>query len=146
MPETITLTNITQITNRAISDTTGTLAINRGGTALTWAAYYSDSTLLKILLDRGLDVNAHDEDGNTPLHHALGVGRADIVTLLLQKGARVNSANKEAIFNFAILLIDEMKQYPEGMDQLARLRFLGPAQEMKNKMNALENKANTAIK
>lgn len=35
VPDTITLTNITQITNRAISDTTGTLAISRGGTGQT---------------------------------------------------------------------------------------------------------------
>jgi len=35
----ITLTNLTQITNRAISDTTGTLAFNRGGTNQTaWTA------------------------------------------------------------------------------------------------------------
>ena len=33
----ITLTNITQITNRAISDTTGTLAVARGGTGTTTA-------------------------------------------------------------------------------------------------------------
>ena len=31
----ITLTNLTQITNRAISDTSGTLAVGRGGTGLT---------------------------------------------------------------------------------------------------------------
>ena len=34
----ITLTNLTQITNRAISDTTGTLAVARGGTGATTAA------------------------------------------------------------------------------------------------------------
>lgn len=34
----ITLTNLTQITNRAISDTTGTLALTRGGTGATDAA------------------------------------------------------------------------------------------------------------
>lgn len=38
VPDTVTLTNITQITNRAISDTTGTLATTRGGTELTAAA------------------------------------------------------------------------------------------------------------
>jgi len=37
VPDTITLTNITQITNRAISDTTGTLGVSRGGTNLTTA-------------------------------------------------------------------------------------------------------------
>ena len=39
--DTITLTNITQITNRAISDTTGTLLVARGGTAATsFTGYY----------------------------------------------------------------------------------------------------------
>jgi len=33
--DTITLTNLTQITNRAISDTTGTLTVSRGGTGAT---------------------------------------------------------------------------------------------------------------
>jgi len=37
VPNTITLDNITQITSRAISDTTGTLAISRGGTGSTTA-------------------------------------------------------------------------------------------------------------
>ena len=36
--DTITLTNLTQITNRAISDTTGTLGVARGGTNLTASA------------------------------------------------------------------------------------------------------------
>ena len=35
VPDTITLANLTQVTNRAISDTTGTLAVNRGGTGVT---------------------------------------------------------------------------------------------------------------
>ena len=35
MDDDITLTNLTQITNRAISDTSGTLAVGRGGTGLT---------------------------------------------------------------------------------------------------------------
>lgn len=35
VPDTITLTNITQITNRAISDTTGTLLVPRGGSGAT---------------------------------------------------------------------------------------------------------------
>lgn len=38
VPDTITLTNLTQVTNRAISDTTGTLAVARGGTGLTTIA------------------------------------------------------------------------------------------------------------
>lgn len=40
----ITLTNLTQVTTRAISDTTGTLAVSRGGTGLT-----SLGTALQVL-------------------------------------------------------------------------------------------------
>ena len=38
IPNTITLTNLTQVTTRAIADTTGTLAVARGGTNLTASA------------------------------------------------------------------------------------------------------------
>jgi hypothetical protein len=38
VPDSVTLTNLTQITSRAISDTTGTLAVSRGGTNLTASA------------------------------------------------------------------------------------------------------------
>lgn len=38
IPNTITLTNLTQITNRAISDTSGTLLVPRGGSGLTTVA------------------------------------------------------------------------------------------------------------
>jgi len=67
---------------------------DKGGTALTWAGYYCDAPLLKILLDRGLDVNAKDAEGDTSLHRALGIGRTDIVAMLLEKNANVNSSNK----------------------------------------------------
>lgn len=66
---------------------------DRGGTSLTWAAYYCDAPLLTILLDRGLDANAQETNGDTPLHRALGIGRVDIVRPLLEHGARVNVAN-----------------------------------------------------
>ena len=70
---------------------------DKGGTALTWAAYYCDAELVKILLARGLDVNAQDREGDAPLHRAMGIGRADIVNLLLEAGARVNIANYEGV-------------------------------------------------
>ncbi|MBM4386809.1 MAG: hypothetical protein FJ088_03660, partial [Deltaproteobacteria bacterium] len=48
VPNNITLTNITQITNRAITDTTGTLGVARGGTGLT-----SPGTLGNLLRSDG---------------------------------------------------------------------------------------------
>ena len=49
---------------------------------------------MKLLLDRGADVNAADNDGQTPLHHASREYEViDAVTLLLDRGADVNAAD-----------------------------------------------------
>lgn len=43
--------------------------------------------IVDLLLSRGADVNALDEDGATPLHIAAGYGGVDMVERLLNKGA-----------------------------------------------------------
>ena len=69
--DTITLTNITQITNRAISDTTGTLTVARGGTGLT--TFAAGNLVYASALDTlaGLTVGASStvltSDGSLPL-------------------------------------------------------------------------------
>jgi cytohesin len=44
-------------------------------------------------VDAGTDVNAKDEDENTPLHRAAYYGHKEIVVLLIAKGADVNAKN-----------------------------------------------------
>ena len=46
---------------------------------------------VKNLLVAGADVNAKNEDGDTPLHRASVKGRKKIIELLLAKGADVNT-------------------------------------------------------
>jgi ankyrin repeat protein len=50
----------------------------------------------RLLLERGLDVNALDKDQNTPLHSASYLGRLEIVRVLLDYGARICSENNRA--------------------------------------------------
>jgi TPR repeat protein len=50
--------------------------------------------MVKLLLDRGANVNAVTRDGKAALHLAARTLRADLVALLLDRGAAVNPADK----------------------------------------------------
>lgn len=53
---------------------------------------------LKYLIQHGAVINIQDDDGNTPLFWAYGVGNDIIVNLLLNAGADKNIKNKENLF------------------------------------------------
>jgi len=62
-------------------------------TALMLAARAGDATIVRILLDKGADVNARDLWANTPLLYAPAGGNVVVVQALLEKGADVNVRN-----------------------------------------------------
>jgi hypothetical protein len=49
---------------------------------------------MRMLLDLGLDPNAANNDGRTALMGAAGKGRNDVVLLLVDRGARVETRDK----------------------------------------------------
>lgn len=53
-----------------------------------------DQKRIKSLLAKGVNINAQDADGTTPLMHAIVNAEADCVKLLLDKGADPNLSNK----------------------------------------------------
>lgn len=67
--------------------------------------------VLKVLLDKGANVNATDEDGATALIAASYFGCADSVALLLQRGARVSAKNQQGYtaLQIATMLRDQEK-------------------------------------
>lgn len=75
-----------------------------------------------------------------------GTGKPDQAKRAYEDALKLNSNSQETLLNYAILLVDHMKQYSDGLDQINRLRFLGPAPELRNRMNALENRAKAGIK
>jgi len=58
------------------------------------AAGRNKINILRILLNHGLNVNIHDDRGNTPLHAAARYGLEDAYNFLLGHGANPSSENK----------------------------------------------------
>jgi hypothetical protein len=58
-----------------------------GINALSWAALYGDPQAVRLLLDRGANVNGTCRDGHVALHWAAFLGHAPVVELLLERGA-----------------------------------------------------------
>jgi ankyrin repeat protein len=56
--------------------------------------HFKDGSVLRLLLERGADVNARaSDDGRTPLHLASENGALEVVRLLLEHGANVEAVN-----------------------------------------------------
>ncbi|CAB1120608.1 unnamed protein product [Ectocarpus sp. CCAP 1310/34] len=66
-----------------------------GITPLAWASKLSFTTMLRILLSMGADVNSRSPAGLTPLHWACRFNSADIVECLLLAGADPDSLDNE---------------------------------------------------
>ena len=69
---------------------------DRGETPLHIAAIFSRYEIAKLLISKGADVNARNDDGFTPLHQAAysfteGPQKIRTIELLISKGANVNS-------------------------------------------------------
>jgi ankyrin repeat protein len=56
-------------------------------TPLIKAAAYGRIEVVKLLLEKGADVNKHNEGGETPLHYAARHGHVKVMEILLDHGA-----------------------------------------------------------
>src|SRR5688500_10777942 len=70
--------------------------------ALQFAIQWPDANLVKLLLDKGVDVNLTDDGGNTALMEAANSNDPQnkvIVRLLLDRGADVRAGGNRALLN-----------------------------------------------
>jgi uncharacterized protein len=66
-----------------------------GRPALSAFVWRDNKERVEILLARGADVTAQDDDGDTALHGAAQTGNVEIIRMLLDKGAKVNTKNEQ---------------------------------------------------
>lgn len=71
--------------------------------------------IVKLLLANGANVNAIDNDGNTPLHYVRNV---EIAKLLVEAGANINAKNE---FGHTSLYYAKRSQQKEVIDYLTSL-------------------------
>lgn len=69
------------------------LLVSKGAdiSPLYLALYMKDQSMAKSLIESGADVNKRTPYGTTPLDRAVGAGLKDIVELLIEKGAEINT-------------------------------------------------------
>jgi len=61
---------------------------------LSTASRFGDLEISRLLIDKGSDVTASDDGGQTPLHQAVMKGHEVVARLLIDKGADVTAADK----------------------------------------------------
>lgn len=70
----------------------------------------------------------------------------DEAKTIYEEAIRLSNSNREALFNYAILMIDHLNKPQAGLDAIQKLRFMGLGEGMRERINSLENKAKAGLK
>lgn len=73
---------------------------------LGWAAIRGQTEAVKLLLEKGANINNKHRDGSTALHGAAFLGRVETVKLLLEKGADINIRKNDGMTPMDVAQID----------------------------------------
>lgn len=79
------------------NDKYGEFGPYRTNSMSVWESMIRFETLegIKIMLDRGLNIDHEDKDGNTALTYAVLANKENVVLFLLERGANPNHKNKK---------------------------------------------------
>jgi ankyrin repeat protein len=94
-----------------------TKGTKRGMTPLLASAGANDLEMVRLFVEKGVDVNAATKGGSTPLQSAAGAGNLAMVKLLLAKGADANAATTEG---------GKVRKGPIALNHLTALSLAAP--------------------
>ncbi|MBC7421777.1 MAG: tetratricopeptide repeat protein [Bdellovibrio sp.] len=112
------------------------------------AIYVQEKDYNKALLALEIPVRKGMKDQKVLNNYAISLvakARPKEAAEIYEKILKENPANKEVMLNFAILQIDELKKYKQGLDLLNRLKFVGPPSESRQVIKELEIKAKAGL-
>jgi ankyrin repeat protein len=84
---------------------------NGGNTPLIEAATRGYTSVVKLLLDNGADVNGASQSGDTALHVAAQGGYDEVIRLLVARGANLDAKNRKGLTPMATLSVKSAGQY-----------------------------------
>ncbi|MEZ0392949.1 MAG: tetratricopeptide repeat protein [Pseudobdellovibrionaceae bacterium] len=123
---------------------------NDGNAAATLGSIYLENKdFIKALVALEIAARKNYKDPKVLNNYAVALtatGKYNDARDIYKQAMSLNSNNKDIMYNYAILLIDHLKKYDEGLDLLSKVKFLGPSTEARNKINVLENKAKAGLK
>ena len=82
-----------------------------GGTLLTVAVDFNHLNIVKLLVERGADVNFIGNGNYSPLYRSIFSDYFDIFKFLLSKGARLSERDKVALFEMQWETAEKNKKY-----------------------------------
>src|SRR5262245_32575171 len=99
------------------------------------ACWAKRPAMVRLLLDRGADVNARGDFGRTPLHFAVwdgGIEAVEIVAMLVQAGANVHAKDDRLRENALGFALREYKDELEPAIRLLREKGATPLPQKSN--------------
>lgn len=118
---------------------------NDGAAAANLGSIYAlegDYAKAQIALDRAIKTGVKDARIYNNYGIALtGLGKFEDANEIYREAVKLDPNNRDTLFNLAILQIDHLKDQSGGLETINQLRFLGLADGMRDRINALENKA-----
>jgi hypothetical protein len=93
--------------------------------------------IVKLLLERGADVNSGDERGNTALMEAAGKGcDRELIRMLIKAGAKINATNASGLTPFEM----GMWSGHDGLDELIAAGYRLPPDKVKGYLDGYKDR------